>query len=81
LDAIEQDSALEGIPVITLSTTGEEPELLPAYPVRSNGHAGSPMDLERFAKIVESIGLWFALGQPDRKGYWGGLAAWNGRVN
>ncbi|MGD2039636.1 MAG: response regulator [Anaerolineae bacterium] len=81
LDAIRQDPDLRGTPVVALSTTQQGPQLLQPYTAPSNRHAGKPIDVERFAKIVESIVLWFALAQPDLEGYWGGLSTWNGRVN
>ena len=81
LDAIRQDPRLRGTPLIALSTTGQGPELFQTYSLAANGRASTSIDLQRFAQIVESIVLWFALAEPRREGQWGGPAAWNGRVN
>jgi CheY-like chemotaxis protein len=81
LDALQQDPDLRGTPVVALSTTQRGPQLLQSYTRPSNRHSNNPIDVKRFAEIVESIVLWFALAQPDLDGYWGGLSTWNGRVN
>ena len=81
LDMIGQEPGLEGTPVILLSTTGQGPELFQTCSHPAKGRASKSIDLQRFAQIVESIVLWFALAQPSVEGQWGGLSAWNGRSN
>lgn len=60
LKAVRADNALKMIPVVVLTTSDEEPDVLAAYGLCSNAYIVKPVDVEQFFAIVKEIDqFWF----------------------
>lgn len=60
LAEIKQDPGLRCIPVVVLTSSLEEQDILQAYDLHANCYVTKPVDLEQFAAIVKSIKeFWF----------------------
>ena len=55
LAAIKQDEALKRIPVVVLTTSDDEQDVLRSYNLHANCFITKPIHLERFLEVVESI--------------------------
>lgn len=55
LAAIKEDEALRRIPVIVLTTSDSEQDILDSYNMHANCYVTKPVDLEQFFKVVRSI--------------------------
>jgi CheY-like chemotaxis protein len=56
LREIKEDKNLKNIPVIVLTTSSAENDILGAYGLHANAYITKPFDFEQFIKVVESIG-------------------------
>lgn len=56
LKEIKEDSNFRNIPVVVLTTSGAEKDILKAYDLHANAYITKPIDLDQFIKVVESIG-------------------------
>ncbi|MEA5504311.1 response regulator [Halotia wernerae UHCC 0503] len=62
LAEIKTDAALKRIPVIVLTTSQAEEDILKAYNLAANCYITKPVDFDQFVKIVQSIeDFWFAI--------------------
>ncbi len=62
LDEVKGDPALRNIPVVVLTTSRAEQDVLSAYGHHANCFITKPVDLERFIDIVRSIGqFWLSI--------------------
>jgi CheY-like chemotaxis protein len=68
LAEIKTDPDLKLIPVIVLTTSGAEQDILTAYQLHANCYIVKPIDFDQFVKIVESIEqFWFTIAElPSR---------------
>lgn len=55
LSVIKSDPALRIIPVVVLTTSDAEEDVLRAYDLNANCYVTKPVDLEQFIRIVQSI--------------------------
>jgi len=55
LEEIKQDAGLQNIPVVILTTSRAEEDVLRSYQLRANAFVTKPVDLERFLEVVRSI--------------------------
>jgi chemotaxis family two-component system response regulator Rcp1 len=55
LAEIKQDSELASIPVIVLTTSREEEDVLRSYELHANSYISKPIDLQDFIDVVRSI--------------------------
>ena len=55
LAEIKQDQALKHIPVIVLTTSQAEQDILASYRLAANAYVAKPVDLEQFLGAVRSI--------------------------
>jgi chemotaxis family two-component system response regulator Rcp1 len=55
LEEIKEDDALKHIPVVVLTTSQAEQDILASYRLRANAFVTKPVDLEQFLKAVRSI--------------------------
>lgn len=55
LEEIKQDSSLKRIPVVVLTTSQAEEDILKTYDLHANCYVSKPVDLDQFIKIVKSI--------------------------
>jgi len=55
LSEIKQDSDLRAIPVVILTTSQAEEDILRSYDLHANCYVTKPVDLEKFIVVVQSI--------------------------
>jgi two-component system response regulator len=55
LEEIKQDSSLKRIPVVVLTTSHAEEDILRTYNLHANCYVTKPVDLDQFITIVKSI--------------------------
>ncbi len=70
LREIREDPNLTDIPVVVLTTSEDEEDILRAYKLHANCYIAKPLDFEQFAKIIKQIeGFWLQLVKlPRREG-------------
>ena len=62
LKEIKADEDLKRIPVVVLSTSGAEEDIIRSYDLHANCYVSKPVDLREFMKIVKSIeDFWFSI--------------------
>ena len=62
LDDIKRDPLLMHVPVVILTTSQAEEDILRAYRLHANCFITKPVDLEQFIKVVRSIEqFWFTI--------------------
>jgi CheY-like chemotaxis protein len=62
LEEIKGDDSLKQIPVVVLTTSNAEQDILKSYALHANCYINKPVDLEQFAKVVASIEeFWFSI--------------------
>ena len=55
LEEIKADEAFQHIPVVILTSSQAEQDILESYRLRANAYVTKPVDLEQFLKVVRSI--------------------------
>ncbi|HEY9642332.1 MAG TPA: response regulator [Coleofasciculaceae cyanobacterium] len=61
LEEIKSDPSLQTIPVVVLTTSAAEEDILRSYQLRANCYITKPVDLDQFIQIVKLISdFWFA---------------------
>jgi CheY-like chemotaxis protein len=55
LGQVKADSRLKRIPVVILTTSNAEEDILRAYDLHANCYVKKPVDLDQFVKVVHSI--------------------------
>jgi two-component system, chemotaxis family, response regulator Rcp1 len=70
LAEIKTDPHLKRIPVVILTTSEAEQDILKTYNLHANCYITKPVDLEQFITVVKSIeGFWFSVVKlPPREG-------------
>lgn len=64
LSEIKADEQLRRIPVVVLTTSQSEEDILKAYELRANCYITKPLDFLQFVRIVQSIeDFWFKIVQ------------------
>ena len=62
LDAIKEDPNLKRIPVVVLTTSEAEQDIVQSYNLYANAYVTKPVDLEQFIKVIKSIeGFWLEI--------------------
>ena len=62
LAEIKSDEELKRIPVVVLTTSKSEVDILKAYGLHANCYIVKPVDFEKFAELVRSIeNFWFSV--------------------
>ena len=62
LEEIKADEHLRRIPVVVLTSSQAEQDILEAYDLHANAYVSKPVDLEQFIKVVKSIeGFWLEI--------------------
>jgi CheY-like chemotaxis protein len=68
LRQIKSDRRLKTIPVVVLTSSREEKDLLESYQLGVNAYVVKPVDFENFVKAVKEIGLfWMLLNEQPRQ--------------
>jgi CheY-like chemotaxis protein len=55
LSAMKSDDSLKSIPVVVLTTSHAESDIVRAYNLNANCYVTKPVDFERFTEIIKSI--------------------------
>jgi two-component system, chemotaxis family, response regulator Rcp1 len=62
LTAIKSDASLKTIPVVILTTSRAEQDVLRSYELQANCYITKPVDLEQFITVVKAIeDFWFTI--------------------
>ena len=62
LEEIKADQALRGIPVVVLTTSQAEQDIVRSYTLHANAYVTKPVDLDQFITIVHAINqFWFTI--------------------
>ncbi|PIR37204.1 MAG: response regulator [Alphaproteobacteria bacterium CG11_big_fil_rev_8_21_14_0_20_39_49] len=62
LEEIKNDEALKKIPVVVLTSSKAERDILETYGLHANSYILKPVNLEKFAEVVKSIeNFWFTI--------------------
>lgn len=68
LSAIKADAALQAIPVVVLTTSDVERDVVAAYKLGAAGYITKPVDLAQFIDAIRQLGnYWFTLTRLPRK--------------
>jgi CheY-like chemotaxis protein len=66
LAAMRADPDLAGIPVVVLTTSTRDADILDAYDLRANAYVSKPVDFTRFLDVVRSLeGFWVEVVRRD----------------
>jgi two-component system, response regulator len=69
LRAIRGDERTKAIPVVVLTSSKEERDLVEGYQLGVNAYAQKPVDFEQFSETVRQIGMfWMLVNQAPRRG-------------
>lgn len=67
LRRIKGDSRTRTIPVVVLTSSREERDIVESYELGVNSYIVKPVDFEQFAEAIRQLGLyWVLLNQPPR---------------
>jgi two-component system response regulator len=65
LRAVRGDPALHGVPVVILTSSREERDIVESYDLGVNSYIVKPIDFEKFAETVRTLGFyWLLLNEP-----------------
>lgn len=65
LRAIRQDPRTRTVPVVVLTSSQEERDIVEAYRLGVNSYIVKPLDFEKFGEAVSALGMyWLVLNQP-----------------
>ncbi len=68
LAEIKQDPDLKRIPIVILTTSSAEEDIVRSYNHHANAYITKPVDLDQFAKVVHSIEeFWFTIVKLPRE--------------
>lgn len=71
LAALKSDPVLRMIPVIVLSSSQEEPDLIRCYELGTNAYVVKPIDFGQFVEVIKHVGLfWAVVNQPPPEVYY-----------
>jgi len=72
LRAIRGDERTKAIPVVVLTSSKEERDLIDGYKLGVNAYAQKPVDFEQFSETVRQIGMfWMLINQAPPPGVFG----------
>ena len=74
LRRVKTDPALKTIPVVMLTSSREEQDLVRSYDLGTNGYVVKPVDFQSFVKAVSGLGLFWAIINHPPPGSAGGAA-------
>ena len=67
LERLRQDTRTRTLPVVVLTSSREEPDILRAYKLGANSYIVKPVEFDSFVKAVSEAGLyWLLLNHPPR---------------
>jgi two-component system response regulator len=68
LRAIREDEALRFLPVVVLTSSTEEQDIVESYGLGANSYIRKPVDFDQFSDAVRTLGLyWLVLNETPPK--------------
>ncbi|HTB62200.1 MAG TPA: response regulator, partial [Opitutales bacterium] len=68
LRAVKGDANLRTIPIVVLTSSREEPDLIECYNLGVNAYVVKPVDFVEFMKAVKMLGMfWVAVNEPPQQ--------------
>jgi len=65
LEAIRKESSLQSIPVVILTSSNEEKDLMKSYSLGANAYVVKPVGFQEFLEAVQDLGVfWAVLNEP-----------------
>jgi CheY-like chemotaxis protein len=65
LKKLKEDERTKRIPVVILTSSKEERDLLKGYGLGANSYIQKPVDFNQFRNVVKNVGLyWLVINQP-----------------
>ncbi len=62
LEIIKKDPELKRIPIVVLTVSQSEQDVLESYNLQANAYVTKPLDLDQFIKVIHSIeDFWFTI--------------------
>ncbi len=62
LGEIKSEDSLKQIPIVILTTSEAEEDIIKSYELHANCYITKPVDMEQFIKVVKSVGdFWFSI--------------------
>jgi CheY-like chemotaxis protein len=61
LRRVKSDPTLKMIPVVMLTSSREEQDLVRSYDLGTNGYVVKPVDFQNFVEVVSGLGLFWAI--------------------
>jgi CheY-like chemotaxis protein len=55
LREVKEDNVLKNIPVVILTTSGAEKDILKSYDLHANAYVTKPIDFDQFVMVIKSI--------------------------
>ena len=71
LERVKKDSKLRHIPVVMLTSSREEQDLLTSYELGVNAFVVKPVEFSQFLKAIQDLGVFWALLNEPPPGYRG----------
>jgi CheY-like chemotaxis protein len=65
LETIRSTEALKAIPVVMLTSSREEPDLVRSYALGANAYVAKPVEFNEFVQAIADLGVfWAVLNEP-----------------
>jgi CheY-like chemotaxis protein len=75
LEIVKRDALLRHTPVVMLTSSREERDLIRSYSLGVNAFVVKPVEFEQFFEAIRDLGMfWAVLNEPPPRGYNGGGA-------
>ena len=69
LRAVKGDASTRAIPVVILTSSKEERDLIDSYQMGVNAYIQKPVDFDQFRRVVKQLGLfWLVVNEPPPAG-------------
>jgi two-component system response regulator len=67
LRRLKQDAVLRHVPVVMMTSSGQERDLAACRELGADSYIVKPVDMDSFVDVIQGIGLyWLVLGRPDQ---------------